>query len=54
MTQAERSPLGQLVAYADHYDPSLLFPVARLEQRTTLGLSGDRLDRKSTRLNSSH
>ena len=43
MTQAERSPLGQPVAYADHYDPSLLFPVARLEQRTTLGLSGDRL-----------
>ena len=43
MTQAERSPLGQPVAYADQYDPSLLFPVARLEQRTTLGLSGDRL-----------
>mgnify|MGYP003331055428 FL=1 len=43
MTQAERSPLGQAVAYADQYDPSLLFPVARLEQRTTLGLSADRL-----------
>jgi len=43
MTQAELSPLGKPAAYADQYDASLLFPVARQTQRTALGLNGDRL-----------
>lgn len=43
MSQAEQSPLGKPTSYADQYDPSLLFPVARQIQRDTLGLSADRL-----------
>lgn len=33
------SPLGQPTAYADQYDASLLFPIARAPQRHALGLS---------------
>jgi 7-cyano-7-deazaguanine reductase len=43
MSQAEHSPLGKPTAYADQYDPTLLFPVARQTQREALGLKGDRL-----------
>jgi 7-cyano-7-deazaguanine reductase len=43
MTQVEHSPLGKPVAYADQYDPGLLFPVARQGQRDLLGLKSDRL-----------
>jgi 7-cyano-7-deazaguanine reductase len=43
MTQAEHSPLGKPVAYADQYDPALLFPVARQGQRDLLGVKADRL-----------
>lgn len=37
------STLGQPTIYAEHYDPKLLFPVARQEKRAELGLSGDSL-----------
>ena len=43
MTQAEHSPLGKPVAYADQYDPTLLFPVSRQGQRDLLGVKADRL-----------
>mgnify|MGYP003334381062 CR=1 FL=1 len=43
MTQAEHSPLGKPVAYADQYDPALLFPVARQGQRDLLGVKADRV-----------
>jgi 7-cyano-7-deazaguanine reductase len=43
MSQAEHSPLGKPTAYADQYDPGLLFPVARQTQRDALGLKGERL-----------
>ncbi|MDR2852959.1 MAG: NADPH-dependent 7-cyano-7-deazaguanine reductase QueF [Burkholderiaceae bacterium] len=33
----KQSPLGQTTVYADHYDPRLLFPIARAPQRETLG-----------------
>lgn len=39
MNSVENSPLGRVTAYADRYDPSLLFPVARATQRTEIGLS---------------
>jgi len=38
MNSAEHSPLGKGTAYADQYDPSLLFPIPRAEKRTELGL----------------
>jgi len=35
------NPLGQAVSYGDRYDPSLLFPIARIEKRYELGLTDD-------------
>ena len=32
------SPLGKAIRYADRYDPSLLFPVARADQRADIGI----------------
>ncbi len=31
-------PLGQSTQYPDHYDPSLLFPILRAQNRTKIGL----------------
>jgi 7-cyano-7-deazaguanine reductase len=36
----DQSPLGKASAYADRYDPTLLFPLARLAKRTEIGLPG--------------
>ncbi len=36
----EDSPLGKPSAYVTHYDPSLLFPIARQGKRDELGLKG--------------
>ncbi|MCG7325489.1 NADPH-dependent 7-cyano-7-deazaguanine reductase QueF [Achromobacter sp. ACRQX] len=36
-------PLGQSVAYASQYDPSLLFPIARSHNRTALNLTAGNL-----------
>jgi len=38
MNKAIHSPLGKPTFYADQYDPSLLFPIARAPQRVELGL----------------
>ncbi len=38
MNKATHSPLGKSTFYADQYDPSLLFPIARAPQRVELGL----------------
>lgn len=35
------APLGHEVAYPDQYDPALLFPVGRAENRATLGIEQD-------------
>jgi 7-cyano-7-deazaguanine reductase len=35
----EDSPLGKASSYADQYDPSLLFPIARAVKRDEIGLS---------------
>ena len=43
MTHPQLSPLGKPVAYADQYDPNLLFPVARQTQRDTLGINAGAL-----------
>lgn len=40
---AERSPLGQPVAYRDTYAPELLFPIDRQLKRDELGIDGSRL-----------
>ena len=40
MSNPESSPLGKAVAYADRYDPQLLFPIARAPDREKLGLKG--------------
>lgn len=40
MSQAENSPLGKDLPYVDHYDASLLFPVARALNRKDIGVSG--------------
>ncbi len=37
---AHDSPLGRAVQYAEQYDPSLLCPIPRAEQRAQLGLIG--------------
>ncbi len=37
----EQSQLGRASAYADRYDPSLLFPIARAQQREAMGLPAD-------------
>ncbi len=34
------SPLGKASAYINQYDPSLLFPIARLGKRVEIGISG--------------
>jgi len=34
----EQSQLGRASAYADHYDPTLLFPIARATQREAMGI----------------
>ncbi|HSU22064.1 MAG TPA: NADPH-dependent 7-cyano-7-deazaguanine reductase QueF [Variovorax sp.] len=39
----EGSQLGRASAYADRYDPTLLFPIARATQREAMGLRGDAL-----------
>lgn len=36
---AAGSPLGKASAYADHYDPTLLFPMPRAPQRARLGIA---------------
>jgi 7-cyano-7-deazaguanine reductase len=39
MTTPENSLLGKAVPYADQYDASLLYPIARLPKRQEIGLS---------------
>ena len=41
MNSPEQSLLGKPAPYADQYDASLLFPLARAEQRLKLGVSQD-------------
>jgi 7-cyano-7-deazaguanine reductase len=36
----DQSPLGKAAAYADQYDPSLLFPLAREPKRSEIGIAG--------------
>ncbi len=38
-TAPEASPLGKAVAYAEHYDPSLLFPIPRQGKRDEIGIA---------------
>ena len=38
MNTPEHSQLGKASAYADHYDASLLFPIARLAKRLEIGI----------------
>ncbi len=40
MNSPEQSPLGKASAYADQYDASLLFPIARAEKRAEIGADG--------------
>ena len=40
---ATHSPLGKTTAYVDSYDPSLLFPISRLDKWAELGVIADRL-----------
>jgi len=40
MNTPEQSQLGKPAPYADHYDPSLLFPLSRLPKRVEMGLAG--------------
>lgn len=40
MHQPEHSQLGKVSAYADQYDPSLLFPLPRQTKRDEIGLQG--------------
>src|SRR6516164_6653099 len=40
MAMLDNSPLGKATGYPDRYDPSLLFRIARSEQRETIGLAG--------------
>lgn len=40
MTTLEDSPLGKATAYSDRYDPALLFPLDRSEQRKAIGVRG--------------
>lgn len=39
----KENPLGKLVAYPEHYDPGLLLPLAREENRRRLGLAPGKL-----------
>jgi 7-cyano-7-deazaguanine reductase len=40
MNSPELSTLGRTVAYADQYDPTLLYPIARAPKREEIGLTG--------------
>jgi 7-cyano-7-deazaguanine reductase len=40
MSTLDRSPLAKPTGYPERYDPSLLFPVARADQREAFGLRG--------------
>ena len=40
MHTPEQSPLGKTSAYADQYDASLLFPIARATKRSEIGIAG--------------
>ncbi len=40
MTTPENSLLGKAASYADQYDPSLLFPIARFGKRNEIGIKG--------------
>ena len=40
MNSPEQSLLGKPVPYADRYDPSLLFPIARAPKREEIGIAG--------------
>jgi 7-cyano-7-deazaguanine reductase len=40
MNFPEQSQLGKPVPYADRYDPSLLFPIARAPKREEIGIAG--------------
>ena len=40
MSTPDQSPLGRASAYADRYDASLLFPIARAPKRTEIGIAG--------------
>ncbi|RZI71221.1 MAG: NADPH-dependent 7-cyano-7-deazaguanine reductase QueF [Variovorax sp.] len=40
MNTPEHSQLGKEVPYPDHYDPALLYPLARAPKRQELGLTG--------------
>ena len=40
MNTPEESRLGKASAYADHYDASLLFPIARAVKRAEIGIGG--------------
>lgn len=37
----EQSPLGQHSAYPERYDPTLLFPIARAQGRSAIGIGGN-------------
>lgn len=43
MAIVENSQLGKETTYADRYDPSLLFPIARSESRSSLGVDAKTL-----------
>lgn len=43
MNSPEDSALGRATVYPDRYDPGLLFPIARTQGRTPLGLDAGRL-----------
>jgi len=40
MNTPDQSPLGRASAYADRYDASLLFPIARAPKRAEIGIAG--------------
>ena len=40
MNSPEQSALGKPAAYADQYDPSLLYPIARAPKRSEIGIAG--------------
>ena len=40
MNTPEQSQLGKASAYADQYDPSLLFPIPRSGKREEIGITG--------------
>jgi 7-cyano-7-deazaguanine reductase len=40
MNTPEKSQLGKVSAYADQYDPSLLFPISRTPKREEIGVFG--------------